>query len=268
MSEMTQATQMESIDGDLPELPGGVTFVVGRERHMPSLSSIAEYWRSAPETATVLPKLYSHWIGWGEPFCFACGWLAPVLDGPGAWAQPLCGGWLDRAHLIDHSLSNGSDDPFNIVPLCHFCHDAMPPFDNRAEALEWVTAHESMIPHPWLWQLFTDEVGRGRRREGLRGRSSRLRGDYLTLLVNATDAPTVASHNVLRQAVLDDPRRHHRVWEVARHNAEARNPKRTLSVQIEELSAFLFEGQIPESRVLRDKLAAMKRRADRLKLAA
>jgi site-specific DNA recombinase len=38
-----------------------------------------------------------------------------------------------------------------------------------------------------------------------------------------------------------------------------------LSAQVEELSTFLFEGQIRETRVLRDKLAALQRQEDRLK---
>lgn len=155
-------------------------------RKLAALPAVAGYWAAADETVTVLPDLASHWIGWGEPFCFACGWLAPVTDGPGAWAR--ASGWLDRAHLVDHWLG-GSGEPSNLVALCHLCHDAMTePFDDRDEALRWVAQRRSDLPHPTVWQVFTDAHGRSSGDGPRRARMLRLRGDYLALLLREGDA--------------------------------------------------------------------------------
>lgn len=114
---------------------------------MPSMPVLVAYWR---EHADEVPSLRSHWIGWGEPFCFACGWLAPVADGPDAWTRAT--GWLDRAHLQDHWIA-GDDSPRNLVPLCHECHEEMPHFVDRDAALAWVASRPDADP---LWQSFTD----------------------------------------------------------------------------------------------------------------
>jgi hypothetical protein len=145
--------------------------------------AIVNYWEGAPETATVLPDLRAHQIGWSEPFCFACGWLAPVADSRQSWEKAATG-WLERAHLVDH-WSGGSGDPSNLVPLCHLCHEAMSnTFSDRATALEWVNARESEMPYPAMWQMFTDKHGRapGAVTRSMRARTLRLRGDYLMAL--------------------------------------------------------------------------------------
>lgn len=110
------------------------------------MNAIIEYWRQQDR-----PELESWYIGWGEPFCFACGWLAPVRDGrKNSWL--MAASWLDRAHLHDR-WDNGSDEPSNIVALCHLCHYGMPAFftgdghhptpaDARDAAWQWVTDHE------------------------------------------------------------------------------------------------------------------------------
>lgn len=122
---------------------------------MPSVARIATYWMAATETASVLPNLKAHLIGWGEPFCFACGWLAPIPDGDDAWAHPHIGGWLERAHLVDHWLG-GEASPANIVPLCHFCHfDMTDAYEWREDALAWVSAKTSTVPWPTIWQAYT-----------------------------------------------------------------------------------------------------------------
>lgn len=130
-------------------------------RRMPRMTAIAAYWY---EHATeVFPDVKGTAVGWGEPFCFRCGWLAPIPtnDPPVAknahtfhmWNR--IGGWLERAHLHDRA-AGGSDTPDNIVPLCHPCHYAMPQFtDSRDEAIAWV------MPAPAkacdrLWQFATD----------------------------------------------------------------------------------------------------------------
>jgi hypothetical protein len=149
---------------------------------MPSLAKITDYWADAAETAAVLPSLAAHSIGWGEPFCFGCGWLAPVSDGPNAWRLQQVSGWLERAHLVGHFLG-GSSEPDNLVPLCHFCHEDMPELiEDRSVALAWVDERRSLVPREDLWQMFTDAVakpGRGSRQ----ARMHRLRADYLQILL-------------------------------------------------------------------------------------
>jgi hypothetical protein len=147
-----------------------------------SLPEIAAYWASNPDVEDLLPAIRAHWIGFGEPFCFACGWLAPVLDDENAWKRAA--GWLERAHLVDHCFG-GSGEPENLVPLCFFCHEAMRPYSflDRIEALGWVTGHQTNIPMFEYWQIFTDEMARvGGGGSGSRQtRMYRLRGDYLML---------------------------------------------------------------------------------------
>ncbi len=110
-----------------------------------SWKKIIKYWAEIDPDWT-----YSYFIGWGEPFCFACEWLAPVPDG-GIEAWDRASGWFDKAHLQDH-CRGGSSEPFNIVPLCHLCHQDMPTFGDRDEALEWVKSHPK---RDWKWQLWT-----------------------------------------------------------------------------------------------------------------
>lgn len=124
-------------------------------RNMPSLTRIAKYW-SANRNADVFPNLESHLIGWGEPFCFRCGWLVPLPEEPKANAWLHAAGWLDRAHLVDRFL-NGADEPENIVPLCTICHRRMPEmFHQRDEAIAWVNEGETN-DLTW-WQMATDSI--------------------------------------------------------------------------------------------------------------
>lgn len=119
-----------------------------RPRNMPPVAAIVAHWRSH---ADELPSLEAHWIGWGEPFCFACTWMPPVPDGKrDSWER--ASRWLDRAHLQDHCVA-GNDDAANLVLLCHLCHDDMPPFDTRDDALAWVAARPRAEGD---WQAFTD----------------------------------------------------------------------------------------------------------------
>lgn len=121
-----------------------------RER-MPRADEIIDYWRE--DAAELLPGLNAHWIGWGEPFCFRCGWLVPLPEPYVATTWNAVGGWLERAHLIDHCIG-GSNDPDNLVMLCGFCHDAMPQLiETVAEGLAWV--EKRPLPD-MLWQVATD----------------------------------------------------------------------------------------------------------------
>ncbi|MET7671140.1 HNH endonuclease [Micromonospora luteifusca] len=123
---------------------------------MPTLYGIVQYWRGSYEE--VFPSLEAAYIGWGEPFCFRCGWLAPVDDTQATPAETWnsARGWLDRAHLQDLALG-GSNGPENLVPLCRQCHDIMDPCDSRAEGIAYVN---DGIPVDSWWQMHTDAVFR------------------------------------------------------------------------------------------------------------
>ena len=122
---------------------------------MPSMDAIVDYWIEQRR-----PELYSHIIGWGEPFCFACDWLPPVQDGsPKSWQWATK--WLDRAHLHDR-CDGGPDEPSNIVPLCHLCHHDMREFntcvypsaeESKAAAWQWVIDRKR---RPSMFQTWTD----------------------------------------------------------------------------------------------------------------
>lgn len=121
-------------------------------RGMPSIDAIVDYW---VEHHDEFADLRSNFIGWGEPFCFACGWLPPVAPGRNfSWRSS--GKWLDRAHLADRCVSD-DDTPANIVMLCHLCHTDMPEHDDRAAAVAWVQHRRDRED---TWQLYTDGVFR------------------------------------------------------------------------------------------------------------
>lgn len=121
-------------------------------RRMPSLRRVAEFWLDRDEW----PDYKGNYIGLGEPFCAACGWLAPEVDDE-PWTWKSASAHLDRAHLIDRCYG-GLDGACNLVPLCHICHKGMPSFrpGQEAEALAWV--RRSPDSYDPIWQMVTDEV--------------------------------------------------------------------------------------------------------------
>jgi hypothetical protein len=122
--------------------------------YMPVMNKIIDYWRTDPVSDT--PALKSYWIGFGEPFCFGCGWLPPVQYGrKNSWR--VAAKWLDRAHLKDH-CNGGENEPPNLVPLCHLCHHGMPSFESRDAALQWVCDYP---PQDWRLQIWTDFLYQG-----------------------------------------------------------------------------------------------------------
>ena len=162
-----------------------VTIMPSHPRKMASLEAIADYWETAEETDRVLPDLKSRWIGWGEAFCFGCGWLAPVRRpyAPDTWKELRLGSFLERAHLVDHCIGGGGE-PSNLVPLCVFCHDVMPQLCTRESALEWVAAQPNGRGSEWsLWQTFTDRYARksSYSRGSSRTRMYRLKARFLEL---------------------------------------------------------------------------------------
>ncbi|WP_327038508.1 HNH endonuclease [Micromonospora maris] len=128
--------------------------MAGNRRGMPTLYGIVQYWRVGYEK--VFPNLKASYIGWGEPFCFRCGWLAPVDDTQATLAAVWnsAQGWLDRAHLQDLALG-GSNQPENLVPLCRQCHDIMDPCETRVEAIAYIN---DGIPVDSWWQMHTDTI--------------------------------------------------------------------------------------------------------------
>lgn len=155
---------------------------------MPAMSRVVAHWRDHSQE---MDWLRSHDIGWGEPFCFACGWLAPVglvgiADGTPVdrcvaivWTRATC--WLDRAHLHDR-FWGGPDEPHNLVPLCHLCHAEMTErdFPSREAGLAWVEAHPE---RDMVWQAFTDAHLMGRTPS--RSTLYRARARYADLMVKA-----------------------------------------------------------------------------------
>ena len=80
------------------------TYVPSKERQMPPMSKIIEYWKEHTQ-----PWMKPAVIGWGEPCCFACGWMPPVLD------RNQANAFLDRAHPQDHVVCGDDNDTLNNV---------------------------------------------------------------------------------------------------------------------------------------------------------
>jgi hypothetical protein len=141
-------------------------------------------------------------IGWGEPFCFKCGWLSPVpeaADYPTEWSYERvinkvwnsAAGWLERAHLQDHWAGGGSE-PLNLVPLCPLCHESQPPCRTREEGVAFVNEASSFAPLTWAAQLITEQ-DRTRRNPG--------RGAAVRSMLCAYALAGLTSHNAALETV-------------------------------------------------------------------
>lgn len=119
---------------------------------MPNLEKVAIHWIDA--APSVFPNLHALIVGWSEPSCFRCGWLAPMPQMSPAKPWQTATGWLERAHLQDHAL-DGRDTPENLVPLCPLCHSVMPSFADPALAIDWVKRGQPLTCD-WWWQWATD----------------------------------------------------------------------------------------------------------------
>lgn len=162
---------------NLPSVTGAVSTPRPREP-MPSLATISRAWEGLGEKRLreIFPELACFGIGWGEPFCFRCGWLSPskeAADYPDNWpagraidaAWQASRGWLERCHLQDHYYG-GSADALNLVPLCVLCHEEQPQCKTRAAGIAFVNSaspRKGIVP--WM-QMLTDELGRGIKRPG------------------------------------------------------------------------------------------------------
>jgi hypothetical protein len=138
---------------------------------MPTLYAIPAYRRGQVDA---FPEYRAHSIVLGEPFCAACGWLAPASNGDPYSAQDWrsAGRFIQRAHLED---CDGTDNSVqNLVPLCLLCHEQMPMFDRgeREAALAWV---RSKPDRHWGYQMLTDAQDWSSIRHGsIRGQLRRL----------------------------------------------------------------------------------------------
>src|SRR5689334_5981152 len=103
--------------------------------------TIAEYWLGTPEGRARLPD-NAALIDWGEPSCFACGWMAADRDAEPVlwrvWEEAL----LERCHLVPHALG-GLDCADNLVLLCGRCHRDAPDVATPDYMLRWIGARES-----------------------------------------------------------------------------------------------------------------------------
>lgn len=145
---------------------------------MPSLAKITRAWEALGEDRLreTFPDLACFGIGWGEPFCFRCGWLAPTkeaADYPKGWPASRtidstwegARGWLERCHLQDHR-SGGTAASLNLVPLCVLCHEEQPSCETRGAGIAFVNSASPRFGiAPWM-QMITDELGRGIKRPG------------------------------------------------------------------------------------------------------
>lgn len=143
-------------------------------RNMPSLPKIVDYW-STEQHSDVFPNLAARALGWGEPFCFRCGWLSPLPAKAinGTEAKPTnpwkyARGWLQRAHLAE-KFTGGPDTVDNLVPMCSLCHRQMPEaIASREVAIAWINSWASASRNI-LWQGATDALWGGEKFEAFPG---------------------------------------------------------------------------------------------------
>jgi hypothetical protein len=121
-------------------------------RKMASLPEIAGYW--IEHHAEVFPEIYARWNGWDEPFCFRCGWRAPMPTECNRDPWLHAKGWLVRAHIQAHADS-GSGEASNLIPLCVLCHALQPEAATAEQVLTWVRASQPATV-PFAWQTATD----------------------------------------------------------------------------------------------------------------
>jgi hypothetical protein len=107
--------------------------------------AIAEYWLGTEEGQARLPGNSAR-IDFGEPSCFACGWMATDPEEPPEIWAVWDRAWLQRCHLVPDALG-GLDAPRNLVLLCPRCHVEAPDVGDPGYMLRWIDAHESWGNH-------------------------------------------------------------------------------------------------------------------------
>ncbi len=203
--------------------------VGGSRRGMPTLYGIVQYWRG--RYGEVFPNLQASYVGWGEPFCFRCGWLAPVDDTQttlAAFGTPPEAGLTAHTCRTWPSVVNG---PENLVPLCRQCHDIMDPCESRAEAIAYV--NDGILADSW-WQIHTDAVF---------GSEANLGVPRKTKIMRDTYTRWVEQMRVMEAAKRGDPqavKRLENILESARRRAE--HEGRSFAVTIDDLRAANLVG--------------------------
>lgn len=104
-------------------------------------SAIAEYWLGTHEGRARLPG-NAALMDFGEPSCFACGWMAAAPDAEPVLWQVWEEALLERCHLVPHALG-GPDSRDNLVLLCGRCHRDAPDVSNAEYMLRWIGDCES-----------------------------------------------------------------------------------------------------------------------------
>jgi hypothetical protein len=134
---------------------------------MPAMTNIARYWSEdfSGKEGRILDvfgnQFESLYIGWGEPFCFGCRWLAPVDDTQHpskSWNDAAS--WLERAHIVPVSFG-GDNSLSNLIPLCRQCHREMDRRVFRGEIAGYRAFIEGVKQIPRIGhgtQMFTDFV--------------------------------------------------------------------------------------------------------------
>jgi len=117
--------------------------------NLPSLDKIVDYWQD--NYSHMFPDLKARIIGWGEPFCFRCGWLAPPPEN-NQWDK--ASGWLEKCHLQERCC-RGNDDVSNLVPLCPSCHDRQPVCGTREEGIAYINENANCFSG---LQFLTDAI--------------------------------------------------------------------------------------------------------------
>jgi hypothetical protein len=128
--------------------------------------NIARHWAKKQDDGEI------DWFNNPMPHCVGCKWRCPFTNSKtmiminrqvifNEYAESIyestteckdmwemSGTFLDKAHLIDHSLG-GDSSPENLVPLCRKCHKSMSMtmFQTKEEAIHWLKniplCHES-----------------------------------------------------------------------------------------------------------------------------
>jgi hypothetical protein len=87
-------------------------------------------------------------IDWGEPQCWGCHYYASK------WPDGAFSAWnrakgLQRCHIVPESLG-GSNDPLNLVLLCHRCHEDSPDNSDPNVLFTWMRNQPKRFMGSWL----------------------------------------------------------------------------------------------------------------------
>jgi 5-methylcytosine-specific restriction endonuclease McrA len=106
-----------------------------------SKARIAEYWLGTEPGRARLPG-NAALMDFGEPSCFACGFMATDPDEPPRLWSVWNRARLQRCHLVPRMLG-GADTPENLVLLCDSCHRDAPDVGDPRYMLAWIERRES-----------------------------------------------------------------------------------------------------------------------------